>query len=30
MELELKNLEVELELKTGTEFFATATAAITS
>ena len=30
MELELKTLELELELKTGIEFFWTATAAITS
>ena len=30
MELELKTLELELELKTLIDFFATATAAITS
>ena len=30
MELELKTLELELELKTGIEFFATVAAAITS
>ena len=30
MELELKSLELELELKTGIDFFATANAALTS
>ena len=30
MEMELKTLELELELKTGIEIFATATRAITS
>ena len=30
MELELKSLELELELKTGIELFATATEALTS
>ena len=30
MELELKYLELELELKTGIEFFSIATAALTS
>ena len=30
MELELKSLELELELKTRIDFFATATAALTS
>ena len=30
MELELKSLELEMELKTGTDFFATAAAALTS
>ena len=30
MELELKTLELELELKTGIDFFAMATTALTS